>query len=187
MSDSSERPPSAPQGAEGEPGRRLTHVDASGAASMVDVSAKPDSVREATAEGVITMQRETLAAICANALKKGDVFSVARIAGIMGAKRTAELVPLCHPVPLHDVQVAVSVDEDLPGLRVRAVAKTAGKTGVEMEAIVAVTLALVTVYDMAKAMDRGMVIGQVVLLRKSGGVHGDYARLDAVEPGQYPG
>ena len=185
MTDPRERPASAPTGSEGSEGRRLTHVDAAGAASMVDVSAKPDSVREATAEGEIRMHPETLAAIRANAIRKGDVLSVARIAGIMGAKRTAELIPLCHPLPLHDVQLDMALDADLPGVRVRATARTIGKTGVEMEAIMAVTLALVTVYDMAKAMDRGMVIGQIVLVTKTGGVRGDYARLDGGGPDPY--
>ncbi len=174
MSGDRDRPPSAPTGAGDAEGRRLTHVDDAGAASMVDVSAKPDTAREAEAEGAIRMEPATLAAIRGNAIAKGDVLSVARLAGIMGAKRTAELIPLCHPVPLHDVQVAITVDERLPGLRVRAVARTVGKTGVEMEAIVAVTTALVTIYDMAKAIDRGMEIGQIVLLRKSGGRRGDY-------------
>lgn len=157
-----------------EPG--LTHVAADGQARMVDVSAKGETERVAIAEGVIRMAPATLAAIRANEMKKGDVLGVARIAGIMGAKRTAELIPLCHPIPLHDVQIAMEADESLPGVRVTATARTVGRTGVEMEALTAVSVALLTIYDMAKAMDRAMVLGEVALVRKSGGVSGDYAR-----------
>lgn len=157
-----------------EPG--LTHVAADGQARMVDVSAKGETERVAVAEGVIRMAPATLAAIRANEMKKGDVLGVARIAGIMGAKRTAELIPLCHPIPLHDVQIAMETDDSLPGVRVTGTARTVGRTGVEMEALTAVTVALLTIYDMAKAMDRAMVLGEVALVRKSGGVSGDYAR-----------
>jgi cyclic pyranopterin phosphate synthase len=122
------------------------------------------------------MSRATHDAIAANALKKGDVLSVARLAGIMAAKRTAELIPLCHPLPLTDVSVELALDAALPGVRVEAVARTIGKTGVEMEALTAVSVALLTVYDMAKAMDRAMVIGDISLAEKSGGVSGDFAR-----------
>jgi cyclic pyranopterin phosphate synthase len=143
---------------------------------MVDVSAKPDSARSARATGWVSMSRATHDAIAANALKKGDVLSVARLAGIMAAKRTAELIPLCHPLPLTDVSVELALDAALPGVRVEAVARTIGKTGVEMEALTAVSVALLTVYDMAKAMDRAMVIGDISLAEKSGGVSGDFAR-----------
>ena len=143
---------------------------------MVDVSAKADTLRYARASGSIAMAPATLAAIQANTLAKGDVLGVAKLAGIMAAKRTAELIPLCHPVPLHDVQVHLNADDALPGIRVVAEARTVGKTGVEMEALTAVTVALLTVYDMAKAMDRGMRIGQVVLDAKTGGASGVFAR-----------
>lgn len=155
---------------------RLTHVAGDGTARMVDVSAKPDSARSARATGWVSMSRATHDAIAANALKKGDVLSVARLAGIMAAKRTAELIPLCHPLPLTDVSVELALDAALPGVRVEAVARTIGKTGVEMEALTAVSVALLTVYDMAKAMDRAMVIGDISLAEKSGGVSGDFAR-----------
>jgi len=154
----------------------LTHVGADGVARMVDVSAKPDTERYARATGAIRMRRETLSAIRDNSLTKGDVLAVARIAGIMAAKRTAELIPLCHPLPLSEVQVNLSLDEALPGVRVEASARTAGKTGVEMEAITAVSLCLVTIYDMAKAIDREMVITDVLLMEKSGGRSGDWHR-----------
>jgi cyclic pyranopterin phosphate synthase len=153
---------------------RLSHVDPDGKARMVDVSAKPVTVRTARAAGAIRMAPETLAAIQANTLAKGDVLGVARVAGIMAAKRTAELIPLCHPLPLDDVQVALAPDPALPGIRVEASARTTARTGIEMEAIVAATIALVTVYDMAKAVDRGMTIGEVRLLEKTGGSHGDW-------------
>ncbi|MHB0950151.1 MAG: cyclic pyranopterin monophosphate synthase MoaC [Gemmatimonadaceae bacterium] len=155
---------------ESSPPGQLTHLDAQGTARMVDVSAKPDTERVARATGAIRMAEATLRAIQAGNLKKGDVLGVARIAGIMAGKRTAELVPLCHPIALHDLQVAITVDEGLPGLRVSATARTVGKTGVEMEAIVAASVALITIYDMAKALDRGMVITDIVLAEKSGGV-----------------
>jgi cyclic pyranopterin phosphate synthase len=122
------------------------------------------------------MKRETLEAIRANALAKGDVLGVARLAGIMAAKRTSELVPLCHPIPLTDVSVEITIDEALPGLRVEAAARTAAQTGVEMEAIIAVSVSLVTVYDMAKAVDRSMVIGEISLAEKVGGRSGHWQR-----------
>ncbi len=155
---------------------RLSHVGPHGEARMVDVSAKPASVRTARAAGTIRMAPATLAAIRENTLEKGDVLSVARIAGVMAAKRTAELVPLCHPLPLDDVRVELTPDPGLPGIRAEATTRTNAKTGIEMEAIVAVTMALVTVYDMAKGIDRGMVIGDVVLLEKTGGQGGDWRR-----------
>lgn len=155
---------------------RLTHVGGDGAARMVDVSGKPESARVAVAEGAIRMARATLDAIRANAVKKGDVLAVARIAGVMAAKRTAEIIPLCHPLPLHDLQVDTALDDLLPGVRVRVTARTIGRTGVEMEALTAVTATLLTVYDMTKAIDRGMVVTDVTILQKSGGTHGDYTR-----------
>ena len=154
----------------------LSHVGPDGHARMVDVSAKPVTVRTARAAGTIRMAPATLEAIQANAVAKGDVMGVARIAGIMAAKRTAELVPLCHPLPLDDVQVTLAPDPALPGLRAEATTRTSGRTGVEMEAIVAVTVTLVTVYDMAKAIDRSMTIGEVRLMEKTGGQTGDWAR-----------
>ncbi len=150
----------------------LTHLDASGAAHMVDVSAKPDTVREAVAEGVIAMAPQVIAAIRAGDIKKGDVLGTARIAGIMAAKQTSSLIPLCHPLPIS----SVSVDFDYldTGVRVETRVRTSGKTGVEMEALTAASIALLTIYDMAKAMDKGMVIGPIRLLAKSGGKSGDW-------------
>jgi cyclic pyranopterin phosphate synthase len=156
----------------------LTHVAADGTARMVDVSAKPDSARMARATGSIRMARATLDAIVRNELAKGDVLGVARLAGIMAAKRTADLIPLCHPLPLTDVSVTLAPDDTLPGLRVETVARTVGKTGVEMEALTALSVTLLTVYDMAKAIDRGMTIGDISLAEKTGGASGAYARLD---------
>jgi cyclic pyranopterin phosphate synthase len=154
---------------------------------MVDVSSKPETVRRAVARGTIRMNPATLEAIRRNQTRKGDVLGVARIAGVMAAKRTAELIPLCHPIPIHDVQIAIAADDALPGLRAEASVVTSAKTGVEMEAITAVTIALVTVYDMAKALDRGMIIGDIVLVAKSGGQSGDFASLDGTPPAPYPG
>jgi cyclic pyranopterin phosphate synthase len=143
---------------------------------MVDVGAKTESARTARAEGSIRMSAETLDAVEQNALSKGDVIAAARIAGIMAAKKTAELIPLCHPLPLTDAGVDVDIDRALPGLRVTAWASTVGRTGVEMEALTAVTVALLTVYDMAKALDRGMEISDVRLTEKRGGKSGDWKR-----------
>jgi cyclic pyranopterin phosphate synthase len=154
---------------------------------MVDVSAKPDTARRATARGSIRMSSAALQAIRRNQIQKGDVLGVARLAGIMAAKRTAELIPLCHPLPIHDVQVTIDLDEALPGLRAEASVATSAKTGVEMEAITAVAIALVTVYDMAKAMDRTMVIGDITLVAKSGGQSGHFASLDGTTPAPYRG
>ena len=154
----------------------LSHVDAEGRARMVDVSGKDVTVRMARATGAIQMRPETLDAIRANAIAKGDVLGVARLAGIMAAKRTSELVPLCHPIPLSDIRVDITIDESLPGLRVEAAAKTAAQTGVEMEAIIAVSVTLVTVYDMAKAVDKSMVIGEILLAEKLGGRSGHWSR-----------
>jgi len=154
----------------------LSHVDPDGRARMVDVGGKPETARAARAEGFITMSAEALAAIERNALSKGDVIATARIAGIMAAKKTSELIPLCHPLPLTDAGVDIEVDHSLPGLRVTAWASTHGRTGVEMEALTAVTVALLTAYDMAKALDRGMEISGVRLVEKRGGKSGDWKR-----------
>jgi cyclic pyranopterin phosphate synthase len=154
----------------------LSHVDPQGKARMVDVSDKAVTVRMARATGSIRMRRETLDAIRANTIAKGDVLGTARLAGIMAAKRTADLIPLCHSLPLTDVSVDITLDDALPGLRVEASAKTAAQTGVEMEAIVAVSVTLVTVYDMAKAVDRSMVIGEISLAEKVGGRSGHWVR-----------
>lgn len=154
----------------------LTHVDAEGRARMVDIGEKAETARTASAEGFITMTLETLDAIEQNALSKGDALAAARIAGIMAAKRTAELIPLCHPIALTDVGVDLEADRSLPGLRVTAWASTRGRTGVEMEALAAVTVALLTIYDMAKALDRGMEISGVHVTEKRGGRSGDWKR-----------
>ncbi|MCE2842221.1 MAG: cyclic pyranopterin monophosphate synthase MoaC [Novosphingobium sp.] len=151
---------------------KLTHLDAAGNAAMVDVSAKPATEREAIAEGRITMSAEALAAIREGAVKKGDVLATARIAGIMAAKKTSELIPLCHPLMLS--KVAVDFEFEADGLRVTALARLSGQTGVEMEALTAASMALLTIYDMAKALDKGMVIGGVRLLEKRGGKSGDW-------------
>lgn len=151
---------------------RPTHLDESGAAHMVDVGAKAATGRRAVAGGRVTMTPEALAAIRAGNAPKGDVLSTARIAGIMAAKRTAELIPLCHPLAL--TSVAVEFDWEADGISVRATAATTGPTGVEMEALTAASVALLTLYDMAKALDRAMVIGDIRLLEKSGGRSGDW-------------
>jgi cyclic pyranopterin phosphate synthase len=152
----------------------LTHLDEAGRARMVDVGAKPDTERIAVAGGSVIMQPETLRLIRAGTLKKGDVLTVARIAGIMAAKRTSELIPLCHPIPLTQIEVELALDEENSAVHITATARTIGKTGVEMEALTAVTTAALTVYDMAKAVDRSMRLSDIRLLEKRGGVHGDY-------------
>ena len=159
-----------------QPRGPLTHVDGTGQARMVDVSAKLPSARMARARGAIVMRPETLAAIRENRLAKGDVLTVARIAGIQAAKRTADLIPLCHPLPLSDVHIELVLDDALPGIRVEATVRTTAPTGVEMEAITAVSVSLVTLYDMAKGVDKGMEIGQISLLEKRGGKSGDWVR-----------
>jgi cyclic pyranopterin phosphate synthase len=150
----------------------LTHLDEHGAARMVDVSAKAATRREGVAEGFITIAEAALNAIRSQAVAKGDVLAVARIAGIMAAKRTADLIPLCHPLPLDAVALDLSIEAD--GIRATATVATTHGTGVEMEALTAVSVALLTVYDMAKSMDRGMTISGVRLLRKSGGRSGEW-------------
>lgn len=154
----------------------MTHFDASGRARMVDISDKPVTERMARAGGVIRMSRETLDAIRAGVTRKGDVIAVARVAGIMAAKRTAELIPLCHPIPLTDVDLTIELDDDLPGVKVTASAKTAARTGVEMEAIVAASVTLLTIFDMVKGLDRGMVIGEITVTEKHGGKSGSWVR-----------
>ncbi|MGE4372879.1 MAG: cyclic pyranopterin monophosphate synthase MoaC [Xanthobacter sp.] len=153
---------------------QLTHLDAQGAAHMVDVSAKAITSREAVAEGHVVMALDTLNMIRSGNAKKGDVLGVARIAGIMAAKRTHELIPLCHPLMLSKVDLEVSEDETLPGLVVRARVKTSGQTGVEMEALTAVSVGCLTIYDMAKAVDRGMRIEGIRVLEKKGGKSGNW-------------
>lgn len=152
----------------------LTHFDKSGAAHMVDVSDKAETARVAVAEGHITMARETFDIISEGRAQKGDVLGVARLAGIMGAKKTPDLIPLCHPLPVSKVAVDLEPDAGLPGIRVRATVKTTGRTGVEMEALTAVSTALLTVYDMAKAVDRAMQIGGLRVVLKDGGKSGRY-------------
>lgn len=152
----------------------LTHIDSQGAANMVDVGGKADTIREARAEGFVTMKPETLAMILAGDAKKGDVIGVARIAGIMAAKRTHDLVPLCHPLIINKVAVDIQPDQTLPGVHVTSLVRVSGKTGVEMEALTAVSVACLTIYDMAKAVDRGMEISGIRVLAKSGGKSGDW-------------
>jgi len=157
-------------------GRRLTHLGADGSADMVDVGAKDETVRTAIAEGAVSMLPETLAMIRAGNAKKGDVIATARLAGIMAAKRTHELIPLCHPLLLTKVSVDIVEDTALPGLRVTALARVLGRTGVEMEALTAASVACLTIYDMAKAVDRGMTISGIRLVEKTGGASGDFRK-----------
>jgi len=152
---------------------QLTHLDESGRAHMVDVGGKPDTDRIAIAKGEVVMKFETLAQVRTGELKKGDVFTVAQIAGIQAAKRTAELIPLCHPLPLNQVSVDFELDDDLPGVKITAVARTRGKTGVEMEALTAVSVAALAIYDMAKAVEKTMRISNIRLVEKRGGKSGD--------------
>jgi cyclic pyranopterin phosphate synthase len=153
---------------------KLTHIDETGAARMVDVSAKAESVREATAKGRVVMQPETVALIGAGQAAKGDVLAAARLAGIMAAKRTSDLIPLCHPLALSSVAVDLSVTTDT--VEIAATVRTTGRTGVEMEALTAVSVAALTIYDMVKAVDRGMRIEAVRVVRKSGGKSGDFTQ-----------
>ncbi|WP_112663353.1 cyclic pyranopterin monophosphate synthase MoaC [Microvirga flavescens] len=153
---------------------KLTHLDPTGAANMVDVSEKSVTARTAIAEGCVVMQPETLALIRQGDAKKGDVLGTARLAGIMASKRTHELIPLCHPLLLSKVTVDCSIDDALPGIRVTAEVKVSGQTGVEMEALTAVSVACLTIYDMVKAADRGMTIEGIRLRMKSGGRSGLY-------------
>ncbi len=157
---------------------KLTHIDASGEAHMVDVGDKAETVRVAVAEGFVKMKLETLALIRDGNAKKGDVIGTARLAGIMAAKQTSNLIPLCHPLMLTKVTVDIREDHALPGLRVEAMVKLSGKTGVEMEALTAVSIACLTIYDMAKAADKAMEIVNIRLLEKSGGKSGDFRRQE---------
>jgi cyclic pyranopterin monophosphate synthase len=152
---------------------RLTHIDEAGAARMVDVGAKAATKREAVATGRITMSPEAARAIADGAVAKGDVLAVARVAGIMGAKRTSDLIPLCHPLPITKVTIGLTVDAE--GVIATATVATTGQTGVEMEALTAVSVALLTVYDMAKTIDKGMTINDIHLLEKRGGKSGDWS------------
>ena len=161
-----------------DPTGKLTHLGADGAANMVDVGDKNDTVREAVAEGFVAMTPETLETILAGNAKKGDVIGAARIAGIMAAKKTHELIPLCHPLLLSKISIDITPDDTLPGLRVQATAKVSGQTGVEMEALTACSVACLTIYDMAKAVDRGMIIGDIRLLEKAGGKSGHWTAAD---------
>ncbi len=156
----------------------LSHLDQAGRPRMVDVGDKPVTARRAVAEGAIVMSEAALAAVRDDSGPKGNVLTTAELAGTMGAKRTSDLIPLCHPLALEQVTVQATLDDTLPGVRVRAEARITGKTGVEMEALMAVSVALLTVYDMLKAVDRGMTIEQIVLLEKSGGTSGTWIRGD---------
>jgi cyclic pyranopterin phosphate synthase len=151
----------------------LSHIDENGKARMVDVSEKPETARTAVARGEVHMKPETLKLIKTGAVKKGDVLTVAQIAGIMAAKRTSELIPLCHPLPITQVQVELQMDDALPGIVITATARVTGKTGVEMEALTAVSVAALTVYDMAKAVEKTMKIQNIRLIEKHGGRSGD--------------
>ena len=155
---------------------RLTHLDESGRARMVDVSDKDVTRREATARATVTMQPETARLIAAGGVAKGDVLAVAQVAGIMAAKRTPDLIPMCHPLPITGVDMAFELDVEAARLVIRATVRVTGRTGVEMEALTAASVAALTVYDMCKAVDRGMRIGDIELLHKSGGKSGEYVR-----------
>lgn len=154
----------------------LTHIDERGKARMVDVTAKAATEREAVARGRVLMKKETLELILANEVKKGDVLGVARVAGIMAAKRTGEMIPLCHPLSITSVTVDFEPMSDPPGIEITATAKIASQTGVEMEAMTAVSVAALTVYDMCKAADKGMVLTDIMLVKKTGGKSGTYVR-----------
>lgn len=154
----------------------LTHIDGRGKARMVDVTAKDVTERVATARGRVLMKRETLDLVLANEMKKGDVLGVARVAGIMAAKRTGELIPLCHPLNITSVEVEFEPVMDPPGIDIAATARVASRTGVEMEALTAVTVAALTIYDMCKAADKGMELTDMRLVKKTGGKSGDYTR-----------
>ncbi|HXF94699.1 MAG TPA: cyclic pyranopterin monophosphate synthase MoaC [Gemmatimonadales bacterium] len=157
---------------------KFSHLDQGGRARMVDVGGKPLTARTAVAEGAVRMSREAYRAVVEQALEKGDVLAAAELAGTVAAKRTADLIPLCHPLALDHVEVEATPDEALPGVRVRAVVRAVGRTGVEMEALTAASVACLTVYDMVKALDRGMEIVAVRLLEKTGGTRGDWKRSE---------
>lgn len=155
---------------------RLSHLDQSGRARMVDTGAKPVTTRTAVAEGAVRMSEAAYRLVAEQAVEKGDVLAVSEVAGTMAAKRTAELIPLCHPIGLDHVEVEATLDEALPGVRIRAAARAVGRTGVEMEALIAAAVACLTIYDMVKAADRGMEILAVRLIEKTGGTKGDWKR-----------
>jgi cyclic pyranopterin phosphate synthase len=157
-------------------GTELTHLDQQGKISMVDVGGKPITEREAIARGQVTMQPATLRLVQEGLMKKGDVLTIAQLAGIMGAKLTSQLIPLCHPLPLNKIDVDLALDADNSRIDITATARTSGQTGVEMEALTAVSVAALTVYDMCKAVDRGMRIEAIRLVRKTGGQSGDITR-----------
>lgn len=164
----------APEGAETKRSRMSSHIDAEGNVMMIDVSEKNSTERIAVAEGRILMSPESLKGVKDRAFAKGDVLTVAQLAGIMGSKRTAELIPLCHPLPLSNSKVEMTIEED--GIRASCRVKTCGQTGVEMEALTGVSIALLTIYDMCKSVDKGMEITGIRLMSKSGGKSGDYRR-----------
>lgn len=174
-SDPRDAPDRAPDPAD-EPGGDFSHLDEAGRARMVDVSGKDPTRRTAVAEGAIRMQASTLEAIRRQEVEKGDVLTVARVAAVGGAKRTADLIPLCHPLSLDAVDVEFGEDPELPGIRLRVTVSTEGRTGVELEALCAVSAGLLTVYDMCKSRDRGMTLGEVRLLEKRGGRSGAWTR-----------
>ena len=153
--------------------KKLSHIDDAGNARMVDVGAKPDTERVAVARGEIHLQTETLRLVREGLLKKGDVLTVAQVAGIMAAKQTSSLIPMCHPLPIHQVQVDLKIVDDLPGIEITASVQTTGKTGVEMEALTAVSVAALTVYDMVKAVEKTGRIQNIRLVEKHGGINGD--------------
>ncbi len=157
---------------------KLTHFDKDGRVNMVDVSAKNHTDRQALASGQVQMKQSTLDMVSSAKAKKGDVITVAEIAGVMGAKQTSNLIPLCHPLPISGVKIEINIDKNLPGLTVLSRVKTSGQTGVEMEALTAVSVACLTIYDMLKAVDKAMVIGKIELLEKSGGKSGTYRKSD---------
>jgi cyclic pyranopterin phosphate synthase len=152
---------------------KLSHIDENGSARMINVGHKPDTERIAIAKGEVLMRKETLSLIQAGTLKKGDVLTVAQLAGIMGAKRTFELIPLCHPISLSHVELQLKLDPDLPGVCITATTRTLAKTGVEMEALTAVSIAALAIYDMAKSVDKSMHIQNIRLVEKRGGQSGD--------------
>lgn len=178
MQESSQPHPSQPSPLPpplASPAQALTHLDETGQAQMVDISAKPTSLRQATAQGQVRMAAATLAAIAAGNAPKGDVLGTARLAGIMAAKQTAQLIPLCHPLPLHKISLDIQPDPALPGYRITATVATKAETGVEMEALTAVSVAALTLYDMAKGLEKSMVIEAIHLRQKIGGKSGLYS------------
>ena len=162
--------------------RRLTHVDRSGRPRMVDVSDKPPTARRAVAEGLLTLEQETISLIVDGGMTKGDVLTVAELAGVLGGKKTSDLIPLAHPIPLTDLKVEITPDRSAGGLRIRATAATVGPTGVEMEALTAVSVAALAAYDMVKSVDRSATIRDIRLLEKSGGRSGDWRRPEGPRP-----